>query len=54
MSDIRKKRRDMTEYERAVDWQDRLSPRWWRAVWITFAASGALLLIGAALRIFGN
>lgn len=39
----------MTEYEKARDWQDRLSPRWWRAVWIGFGIAGALWIIGAAL-----
>ncbi|MDR6172667.1 hypothetical protein QE359_003696 [Curtobacterium sp. SORGH_AS776] len=53
MSATRKKRRDMTKYERAVDWRDRLSPRWWRAVWVIFGLSGALYVLGAVLRISG-
>ena len=48
MSD-RKKRRDMTEYERARDWEDRLSPRWWRAIYVGLGLAGVSYLFGTWL-----
>ena len=46
----RKRRRDMTEYEKAIDWRDRLSPRWWRAVFIALGAAVVLYAVGTVLR----
>lgn len=50
MTDTEKRRRDMTEIEKAYDWQNRLSPRWWRAIVILFVIAGVLFLLGALLR----
>jgi hypothetical protein len=49
-----KSRRDMTDYEKALDWRDRLAPRWWLAVYITFGVAGGLFIASILVRFMGN
>lgn len=45
-----KKRSEMTEYEKALDWRDRLSPRWWRVVYAMAGVAAVLWIVGAVIR----
>ena len=48
---MNKSRSEMTEYERAIDWRDRLSPRWWRFCFALVGLAGVLMIGGIALQI---
>jgi hypothetical protein len=48
----RKKRRDMTDSERARDWEDRLSPRWWGVVFGLYGLAILGFIASAVMQAF--
>lgn len=47
-------RADKTEYQRAVDWQQRISRRWWIGIGVAYGAAGVLFIVGGVLRAVGS
>jgi len=45
------RRKDMSDTERARDWAERLSPRWWKAIYVALALAGVGYLVGTWLRV---